>query len=141
MHINYQLYSKCYSILIGVGNYAHLKELKSPKKDVLELKKCLEDLCFEKTPNNENVLLCEKATKEGIEQMFYKFEKKLEGKTKKENIENGKSLLVIYFSGHGSKHTKGINNVFYLCPYDFEGKNFFFSYKNSQQKKFFRKFS
>jgi len=122
--IEYSLYSKCTSIYIGIGIYKNLQMLQAPINDVKEMKNCLERLGFDKSDNNENVLLNEKATKNSIEELINKIGDKLKGRDEEEKEMNKESMFLFYFSGHGAKNTDGNQDVYHLCPHDYDQKKF-----------------
>ena len=87
---------KYYALLIGNSDYKHLEPLTSPKHDVTELAKVLED------KYNFHVIKAIDATRDEI---FSKFEE-LARKT------TDKDYVLIYYSGHG----KRVNNNSYWIP-------------------------
>ena len=117
LKIDIPLYTKLVSFFIGVGKYSkdsELSNLISPPKDVKELKRTLERIGFDQS--EQNCLLNEEATKEGIEEFFLKMEKTMLGETEEEKKFNSESMLVFFFSGHGVEDSK---NRHQICPHDY----------------------
>ena len=104
--INYSLYSKCYAVYIGVGEYLTLRKLNGPPNDARQIKSTFEKLGFEVPKEYENILINKQVTKESVENLLDRLEEEVKF--------DDESLFVFYFSGHGET----INQDYYLCPHD-----------------------
>jgi uncharacterized caspase-like protein len=116
--IEYPLYSKLNYILIGVGNYKNLDNLRAPSNDIPEMKKILERMGF--TKNEDNILLNERATKSKVWSLLERIKKEMEGKNEEEKHFNSNSMLIFYFSGHGMDDKQ--KDLYQICTHDYDNK-------------------
>jgi hypothetical protein len=99
-----------YALVIGVGDYKHLRKLRRPPADAEGLHQVLVDACGY-PPNQVALIKDQEATKRAINRNFQWLAERT----------GPDSTVVVFFSGHGARPLGGLEGGEYLCPVDADG--------------------